>query len=198
VGTDLAERTALGEELRFLARRHPRASWADHPRLGELARYWLARHALFRELDEILRTGSEAALAEAIEAAAFKPWLARHLQTLLWQLEGHHQVEDLHYFPVFRRAEPRLAWGFELLERDHDSLHTSLGDLAAHANRVLAQDGADRAHFRAGLARFHDAQATLGRQLRRHLDDEEDLVVPLLIERGEDVLHGGTPAGPQG
>ncbi len=120
------------------------------------------------------------------------------MQTLLWQLEGHHQVEDLHYFPVFRRAEPRLASGFELLERDHDSLHASLGDLAAHANRVLAQDGADRALFHAALARFRDAEATLGRQLRRHLDDEEDLVVPLLIERGEEVLHGGAPAEPQG
>ena len=59
------------------------------------------------------------------------------------------------------------------------------------ANRVLAHDGADLAHFRAGLARFRDAQATLGRQLHRHLDDEEDLVVPLLIERGEQVVRGG-------
>ena len=185
---DLALRPALGEELRFLARRHPRASWASHARLGELARYWLERHAAFRELDQIIRTGSEAALAAPVDAAAFKPWLARHLQTFLWQLEGHHRVEDLHYFPVFRRVEPRLAAGFELLERDHDALHTGLERIVTMANRVLAHDGTDLAHFRAELDRFRDAQAALGRQLRRHLDDEEDLVVPLLIERGEQVV----------
>ena len=188
---EVALRPALGEELRFLARLHPRATWAGHARLGELARYWLQRHAAFRALDEIILAGSEAALAQPVDAAALKPWLAHHLQTFLWQLEGHHRVEDLHYFPVFRRVEPRLAAGFELLERDHDTLHAALAGIVTAANRVLAHDGADLAHFRAGLARFRDAQATLGRQLHRHLDDEEDLVVPLLIERGEQVVRGG-------
>ena len=45
--------------------------------------------------------------------------------------------------------------------------------------------------FRAELARFRDAEVDLGRALLRHLDDEEDLVVPLLLERGEAVLTGG-------
>ncbi len=188
---EVALRAPLGEELRFLARLHPRATWASHARLGELARYWLQRHAAFRELDEIIRTGSEAALAQPIEAAALKPWLAHHLQAFLWQLEGHHRVEDLHYFPVFRRLEPRLAAGFELLEGDHETLHTALGGIVTVANRVLAHEGTDPADLRAELARFRDAQVALGRQLRRHLDDEEDLVVPLLLERGEGAVHGG-------
>ena len=147
---------------------------------------------MFRRLDETIRTGNEAALAGPIEAAGFKPWLARHLQTFLWQLEEHHQVEDLHYFPVFRRVEPRLAAGFELLEVDHRALHTALGGIVELANRVLAQDGADLRQIRAELARFHDAQLDLGRALARHLDDEEDLVVPLLLDRGEELLTGGT------
>jgi hemerythrin-like domain-containing protein len=184
-------RSALGEELRFLTRRYPRVSWAAHPRLGELARYWLGRHALFRELERIIRTGTEAALAAPIEAAEFKPWLARHLQTFLWQREQHHQVEDFHYFPAFRRIEPRLAAGFELLEGDHRALHTALEGIVEAANRVLAHDGADPAHFCAELARLCDAQTALGRGLLRHLDDEEDLVVPLLLERGEGALTGG-------
>ena len=41
------------------------------------------------------------------------------LQTLLGNLHGHHQIEDHHYFPVFRQAEPRLAAGFGLLANDH-------------------------------------------------------------------------------
>ena len=73
---------------------------------------------MFRHLDEVIRSGVEKALEQGIEAAAFKPWLSRHLGSSLWQLEQHHQVEDHHYFPLFRRVEPRLAPGFELLESD--------------------------------------------------------------------------------
>ena len=184
-------RSALGPELRFLARRHPRASWAAHPNLGELARFWLQRHQMFRRLDENLRTGTEAALAGPVEPAAFKSWLARHLQIFLWQLEEHHQVEDIHYFPVFRRLEPRLTAGFELLEGDHRGLHAALGGIVEVANRALAHEDADLTRFRAGLARFRDAEVSLGRTLLRHLDDEEDLVVPLLLEREAALLGGG-------
>jgi hemerythrin-like domain-containing protein len=184
-------RSGLGEELRFLARRHPRSTWAEHPKLGALARFWLQRHRSFRRLEEIIRTGSETALAGPVEPAELKPWLVHHLQTFLWQLEEHHQVEDLHYFPVFRRVEPPLAAGFELLEGDHRALHAGLGGIVEAANRVLAHDGAQLAHLRAELARFRDAEVELGRTLLRHLDDEEDLVVPLLLERGEELLTGG-------
>ena len=44
--------------------------------------------------------------------------------------------------------------------------------------------------FRAALERYLDSQRTLGRSLLRHLDDEEDLVIPLLLERGEGALPG--------
>jgi Hemerythrin HHE cation binding domain len=91
---------------------------------------------------------------------------------------------------VFRRIEPRLAAGFELLDGDHRALHAALADIVEVANRVLAHDGGDLAHFRAGLAGFRDAEVDLGGLLLRHLDDEEDLVVPLLLERGEAFLAG--------
>jgi hemerythrin-like domain-containing protein len=155
-----------------------------------VARFWLERHQQFRRLDRLLRTGAEAALEGSVDPAELKPWLARHLQIFLWQLEDHHRVEDLHYFPAFRRVEPRLAPGFELLEGDHRALHLALGGIVEVANRVLRQDGVDRAHFAAELARFHEGEVELGRTLVRHLDDEEDLVVPLLLERGEGFLDG--------
>ena len=189
---EVADRlTALGDELRVLARRHPRETWTAHANLGETARFWLRRHALFRQLDGIIRDGAEAALDGRTEAAEFKPRLARHLGWYLRQLEEHHWVEDHHYFPVFRRAEPRLAAGFELLERDHDAIHAAIGGIIERANAVLAQQGAGGAAFRSDLARFRDAHVDLGRELGRHLDDEEDLVIPLILERGEPSLIGG-------
>ena len=93
--------TALGDELRVLARLHPRETWAGHAKLGGIARFWLERHDMFRRLDEVIRSGTETALQERIEAVDFKPWLVQHLRWQLGRLEEHHYVEDLHYFPVF-------------------------------------------------------------------------------------------------
>jgi Hemerythrin HHE cation binding domain len=173
-------RAAWREELETLVRRYPRETWAGHANLGELARFWLQRHELFRQLDEVIRSGVETALEEGIDAAVFKPWLSRRLGWSLWQLK-HHQVEDHHYFPLFRRAEPRLAPGFELLEGDHHTLHTAIGGLVERATAVLASETPGFDTFRSDLAHFRDGQIDLGRALIRHLQDEEDLVIPLLL-----------------
>jgi hypothetical protein len=188
---DGTKAVAWREELEALVRRHPRETWPGHANLGELARFWLQRHELFRHLDEAIRSGVQGALEQGIEAAEFKPWLKRHLGGALWQLEQHHQVEDHHYFPLFRRAEPRLAPGFELLEGDHRALHTAIGVVIERATAVLATETPARDAFRSDLARFRDAQIDLGRALIRHLDDEEDLVIPLLLERGERFVLDG-------
>jgi hypothetical protein len=144
---------------------------------------------MFRRLDEMIRSG--VAAGETIEPAEFQGWLGRHLRWFLWQLEEHHQVEDLHYFPVFRRAEPRLAAGFDLLERDHAALHEAIGGIVERANAVLGHRSTDAIAYGSDLARFRDAQVALGTELVRHLDDEEDLVIPLILERGEERLIGG-------
>jgi iron-sulfur cluster repair protein YtfE (RIC family) len=175
-------RPALDEELRFLLRRHPRAGWATRADLGALAQFWLQRHRAFRDLDATLRSGSQAALDERHDPARVRSWLGGHLQLLLWQLEEHHQVEDQHYFPVFRRLEPRLAPGFELLERDHETLHEALTAIVLRASAVLTPGNGDHAAFRGDLERYLDAHRELGRGLLRHLDDEEDLVIPPLFE----------------
>jgi hypothetical protein len=78
--------------------------------------------------------------------------------------------------------------GFELLEGDHDSLHTAIGGLVERATAVLGSEAPSPEAFRSDLARFHDAQIALGRALIRHLHDEEDLVIPLLLERREQSL----------
>jgi hypothetical protein len=178
----------LDGELLALARRHPRETWATRVDLGELARFWLQRHAMFRHLDEVIREGVDDALSDQTQAAAFRPWLARHLGFALGQLEEHHAVEDHHYFPAFRQAEPRLAPGFELLDRDHGAIHAAIAGLAAHAEAVL---NAGPAAFRTALGRLRDAHTEHARALLHHLDDEEDLVIPLLLERGEHALLGG-------
>lgn len=180
----------LDEELLLLARKHPREDWPGNPGLGEVARFWLDRHDAFRQLDQVIREGSDQAVIEKIGADGFKPWLARNLSLYLGELESHHSVEDHHYFPVFRRAEPDLARGFDILDNDHEELHHAIEAIVGIANRVLQQPATDPVAFHGEMERFRESYETLGRTLVLHLDDEEDLIIPLLIDRGETEVMG--------
>ena len=62
--------------------------------------------------------------------AEFARQFAPRLQFILDQLNVHHQIEDFHYFPIFRAADARLAIGFDVLEGDHHHIH---GDMARTA-----------------------------------------------------------------
>ncbi|PKQ04092.1 MAG: hypothetical protein CVT71_02675, partial [Alphaproteobacteria bacterium HGW-Alphaproteobacteria-10] len=123
---DLDHRTGWPDDLLALLRRHPRDTWAGHANLGATATFWLRRHAMFRELGLSLAQATRALREEATPPEAFRRWFAPRLRFFLGELEGHHQIEDAHYFPVFQRAEPRLSRGFEVLERDHETIHADL------------------------------------------------------------------------
>lgn len=180
----LHARTALPAELRLLAARHPRPSWSD---LGPLTRYWLDRHAMFRRVGTLMAE-EVGALASGGDPARHGAGFARLANLFLGELEMHHGIEDHHYFPRLIVLEPRLARGFEMLETDHAALHGMLGDFAADARAMLS--ALDAPDPRPGIERMQERLGTVTVLLDRHLDDEEDLVVPLLIERGEAGLDG--------
>lgn len=166
-------------------RRHPRESWETAPTLGELGRFWLARHALFRELTGAFTHAAGELREDRIEVPAFLAWFRPRLGFLLQELQHHHLIEDHHFFPVFRRADPRLARGFEVLEADHHTLDAALAGLAeaSHALiRAVQAPGTGHAAATDGLATVLPGFLRL---LERHLEDEEDLILPLLIDRGE-------------
>ncbi len=179
----------LSDDLLPLLRAHPRESWPAHPNLGELSRFWLARHDWFRRADAEIAAATAAAIERRIDPQRFAPWLPQAMSRFLGDLEGHHHVEDHHYFPAFREAEARLARGFDLLDGDHEALHRAIGEIAEATNAWLAavrKGGPEDAAAMAALSRFADVRGRLGAGLLQHLDDEEDLVIPLILERGED------------
>lgn len=180
----------LDESLLFLARQHPRP-WEQNPRLGETAGFWLQRHDFFRKLDGLIRDATDAAVARQVDPDQYNPWAARHLQLFLGQLEEHHAVEDHNYFPLFRAAEPRLAKGFDILDLDHEMIHGHIHALAEKANTFLNAPQNKPDAVRTLIETFREAYATMGRDLVQHLADEEDLIVPLLIDRGEMAVLGG-------
>lgn len=185
---DLATRTGLPEDYRYLLAELPRDRWHGQE-VAAMARFWLQMHSGFRR--EAAHMG--ALTGQWRSGALALPELHRQLlptlQQFLQHLDGHHNIESHHYFPTMRKVEPRIGAGIDLLDRDHDTIHGHLealfqSGLAFHqgvsAKALNASDAASR------LADVLDAA---GPALIRHLDDEEDIVVPL-ITRHADVFRG--------
>jgi hypothetical protein len=113
----LARRSGWPEDLRVLLTCYPREQWDGHPNLGGMARFWLSRHAMFREL------------SATIESITIK-----------------FQAGQLSPTEFVRQFVPRLQFMLD---------------------------------------------PALLKGLTRHLDDEEDLIVPLILDRGEEALGVG-------
>ena len=171
----LTTRPGLPDALRVLVEAYPRAGWEAHPDFGELVRFWLDRHLMFRQLGTLLREDAQAMLDVKIGRDAYAPRLSHYGGMLLNQLHGHHQIEDMHYFPQLVGLDTRVARGFDLLEADHAAMDGLLQDFAEGANGVL--QGGEVGPFLDRLERFSGL-------LDRHLVDEEEIIVPVILHTG--------------
>jgi hemerythrin-like domain-containing protein len=176
---DIRARAGLPDALRVLLERHPRAGWRAHPEYGALTQFWLDRHLGFRRTLGALRADARAALDGRLDPRAHAARLARLGGHFMRELEGHHSVEDHVYFPKMTALQPRLERGFALLDADHHALHGELEGFASRANAVLAGGG------QGALGPLEEGLTGMERFLDRHLTDEEDLIVPVILEVGE-------------
>jgi iron-sulfur cluster repair protein YtfE (RIC family) len=184
----LETRAALPEELAFLLPEYPRAAWEGHPNAGQWAEFWLARHNMFRDFGAALPDAVAKLDAKEVEAEAFHQWFMPRASFFLGELDTHHKVEEYHYFPLLARADQRMERGIALLESDHHRIHELL--YAAYET-IVTMDSAVREtpeKTADAIPRLRDALAALEKGLVRHLDDEEDLVMPLILDRGEAAL----------
>jgi len=184
----LARRNGWPDDLRHLIARYPREQWQGHANLGEMARFWLSRHDMFRELAGMIQEIETQFRAGALSPEQFARVFVPRLQFMLSQLDLHHQIEDFHHFPLFRAADERLARGFDVLEGDHHAIHADMEKTAETANALLRALSGDGDTLRRRGDDYADASGALIKGLIRHLDDEEDLVVPLILDRGEEAL----------
>lgn len=179
----LAARAALPDDMQALVREFPRATWEG--RAGPFTAFWLERHELFRRLLAAMTEETRGFLDGGQAETQFARMLSRYGSMFLGELSGHHQIEDAHYFPRFQRLDPRAVAAIDLLETDHDAIHHALEDFERRARAALATEGAAR---REAAAAFLDGLAGTERMTLRHLADEEDIVVPLMLKYGEGAL----------
>lgn len=186
--TALETRPGLPEDLKLVVSQFPRETWPGHGNLGDVAKMWLSRHDMFRKVGGMLSGAISDWREERVDSEGFARFFVPRLNWFLGNLEGHHNVEDHHYFPVFRRAESRLARGFDILDTDHHVIHAALEANAEAANAFLKAlaEGGDRLKFTGES--YAQENERLIRLLMRHLDDEEDLIIPVILDRGESGL----------
>lgn len=179
----LENRAGLPDALRVLLEQYPRDLWQAHSNFDGLTRFWLERHLMFRQVLDQLQAEAQGFLDGKIDPQQHAARTARLAGFLIDQLHGHHQIEDHHYFPKLSAAETRLSRGFEILDADHHALDDHLQALANDTNAMLrAIAGKQQAKTAAGA--LETRLRAFGHFMDRHLTDEEDLVVPVILHHG--------------
>ena len=122
-----------------------------------------------------------------IPPAEFVRQFEPRLQFMLDQLNVHHQIEDLHYFPIFRDGrppDPRIRCAGRR-SSSSSFRHGAYGGTANALLQALLGDP-EAAPLR---RRLYGCERIAGEGTdAAPLDDEEDLIVPLILDRGEDAL----------
>lgn len=178
----LTERSGLPEDLQTLVKDFPREDWAG--RTGPFTAFYLERHEMFRRMTERMRQDAEAMLSGAISAQRHAAVVSRLGGQFLSGLHGHHQIEDNYYFPRLAPLERGVAHAFDLLEADHTEIDRALSTFQSQANAAIRAAQSDE-RTRDATGAFHEGLLGLEALLERHLEDEEDIVVPLMLKYGE-------------
>ncbi|MFW2542572.1 hemerythrin domain-containing protein [Primorskyibacter sp. 2E107] len=168
-------------EMQILLDRYPRDSWEAHPGFREKTRHWLGAHQGFRRVAERIRLDTEALLNKDIALDDYVGRLSYFGGNLVGNLHGHHGWEDHSYFPELAAADPRFDAGLAVLEQDHADLDRVLDDFTRRANRVIKLSDLDATQALDEAGTVHDTGSVIEAFLKRHLTDEEELAVPIIL-----------------
>lgn len=171
----------MPDEMRVLLDTYPRDSWDAHPGFHEKTRHWLGAHQMFRRLAELLRTDAQTYLDKDMSDEDYAGRLSYYGNSLVGNLHGHHGWEDHSYFPELAQADPRFDQGLEVLEQDHADLDKVLDSYTKGANRVIKLMQLDPGQVRDEVGALHETSETIEAFLQRHLSDEEELAVPIIL-----------------
>ncbi|QMU60025.1 MAG: hemerythrin domain-containing protein [Boseongicola sp.] len=180
-------RDGLPDALRVLLNDYPRELWEIHPNFSQLILFWLDRHQMFRRLIGKLSEETENALSQNVDPRVFNARLSKYAGFFVRELHGHHTIEDQHYFPLLKQLETGLESGFDILDRDHHSIDAQLDTFIVKANQVIQFEGS-ATNWRDEVGPFSSQLKLASHNLNRHLVDEEELVVPILLKHQPESL----------
>lgn len=168
-------------EMQVLLHAYPRDRWEAHPGFREKTQSWLRAHSMFRNLSESVRKATENYLNGDLSAADYAGRLSTRGGALVGNLRGHHGWEDHSYFPELSEADSRFDAGLAVLEKDHADLDVVLDRFSHTANRTIKLTQLDEKAARSAAGQLHGIAQTIEAFLKRHLTDEEELAVPIIL-----------------
>ncbi len=171
----------MPSEMQVLLADYPRADWDAHAGFRNKTRNWLEAHNMFRNVSEMVRLDAERYLDKDQSGDEFAGRLSYFGGLLVRSLHGHHGWEDHQFFPELEAADPRFATGLELLEQDHHDLDEVLDGLTQSANRAIKLVQLDEAQAYEEAGEVQRVAGVVEAFLDRHLGDEEDLAVPIIL-----------------
>ena len=171
----------MPSEMQALLRDYPRDAWDGHPGFREKTRQWLGAHWTFRQLSAGIRKDTESYLEGDMGALDYARRLSHRGNALVGNLHAHHGWEDHSYFPELSAADPRFNAGLEILEKDHATLDVVLDSFTHTANRAIKLVQLDETVAREEAGKLLDVTETIEAFLERHLSDEEELAVPIIL-----------------
>ncbi|NQZ32782.1 MAG: hemerythrin domain-containing protein [Oceanospirillaceae bacterium] len=156
-----------------------RAQWAHHPKYHGKAEFFIHYHEgllntssyILNTLVELLNGSNDPALHETKLKEIYRAGMS-----LINNAEHHHKIEDHLYFPEFKRLEPKLGAGIDLLENDHLALSAALGQFSISLNQSMIPGSSYSAW---GL--LYQSAIDVDRILNRHLNDEEEIIIPIFL-----------------
>ncbi len=168
-------------EMQILLADYPRESWQSHPGFREKTEQWLGAHQMFRRISATVIKDTEDYIDKIRDSQEFAERLSYRGSSLVGNLHGHHSWEDHSYFPELSAADSRFDAGLAILEKDHATLHAVLDEFTEVANRVIRHSRFDDAVARGEAGKLHAVASTIETLLQRHLGDEEELAVPIIL-----------------
>lgn len=177
----ITSREGLPTEMQSLLRKYPRDAWPENPNFARSIQNWMSAHTMFRQLGEISRTETELYLDKGRDADGYAERLSEYGNLLVRNLHGHHTWEDRKFFPELAAADRRFTDGLDMLESDHVTLDEILTRFTDQSNRVLKLLHLDEPQAFEEAKGLRDTAEGIQGFLARHLSDEEDLVVPILL-----------------
>ncbi len=177
----ILKRENLSPEIKAALLGDPREGWSSHANFDGYASFWLRIHNNLRGGSDYLVKGFQRLLDEAgsnLDEAVNTARLKEVGANVVSFAHHHHEIEDHNYFPRFVQLYPNVEHAISLLDSDHRVLEEAL-DETERALSYLQNQTADRD----AIARAFNGCQALQAVLARHLWDEEEIIVPILLAR---------------
>ena len=182
----LGKRNGLPDSLRELLKKYPRDTWEEDVLNGNWVGYWLGRHSVFKEISFAINQSLQNILDNKISTSKFLNDYIQLMNLMLKNLNSHHTVEDNYIFPKFSQKIEKFSYGLDLLENDHHLIHSSIDNVVAEGNSLIKTINDNQAFdIKKVVGSYKTVNDEFDKLLMAHLNDEEDLLIPLVVKYGE-------------